>query len=167
MHVDKRMAHYFLHKKTSKQKIIVNFFPASSTSNRHSVTITSSDGETSFSSPSNPSRVSAIRELIETEQRYVDDLLTVANQFIKPLNTARVLSDHEIEKLFINWYSLIALNSSLLKALYEQVDYHEQNHISDSGVMMRTPRSASMSNIALAATQVSTIRSSSLSNLFF
>jgi len=114
---------------------------------------TPNNGDTSSSQklPSNPSRISAIRELIETEQRYVDDLLTVANHFIKPLHNARVLSDNEIEQLFINWYNLITLNSSLLKALHEQVDYKEETSLSENGVLMRTPRSASMSNIALAA----------------
>ncbi len=109
------------------------------------------DASSSQKLPSNPSRISAIRELIETEQRYVDDLLTVANHFIKPLHNARVLSDNEIEQLFINWYNLITLNSSLLKALHEQVDYKEETSLSENGVLMRTPRSASMSNIALAA----------------
>ncbi len=81
----------------------------------------------------------------------MDDLFIVANQFIKPLNNARVLSDYEIEQLFINWYNLIALNSNLLKVLHEQVDYQEQTHPVENEVMMRTPRSVSMSNIALAA----------------
>ena len=101
--------------------------------------------------PSDPSRVSAIRELIETEQRYVDDLLTVANGFIKPLNNARVLSDCEIEQIFINWISLIALNSTLLSALQEQVNYKDDMSSTENGVIMRTPRSASLSNIQLAA----------------
>ena len=109
------------------------------------------DGDTSQNSPSNPSRISAIRELIETEQRYVEDLSIVSNEFIRPLNTARVLNDYEIEQLFINWYSLISLNSGLLQALHEQVDYTEQSNSSENGVTMRAPRSVSMSNIALAA----------------
>ena len=53
----------------------------------------------------NSSRISAIRELIETEQRYVNDLRTVANEFIKPLSNGRVLNDYEIEQLFSNWFS--------------------------------------------------------------
>lgn len=109
------------------------------------------DGDTSPNTSSNPSRISAIRELIETEQRYVEDLSIVSNEFIRPLNTARVLNDYEIEQLFINWYSLISLNSGLLQALHEQVDYREQPTLSENGVIMRAPRSVSMSNIALAA----------------
>jgi hypothetical protein len=113
-----------------------------------------------------PPRVSAIRELIETEQRYVDDLLIVANQFITPLNNTRVLNDHEIEQLFINWYNLIALNSNLLKALHEKVHYKGRLFLPENDAIMRTPRSVSMSNIALAA-QVSVTRNSSTCYLCF
>lgn len=108
------------------------------------------DGDTSHNSPSNSLRVSAIRELIDTEQRYVEDLLIVSREFIQPLKTVRVLNDYDVEQLFINWYNLIALNSALLKALHEQVDYKEDPS-SENGVIMRAPRSVSMSNIALAA----------------
>lgn len=103
--------------------------------------------------------------MIETEQRYVDDLSVVSNEFIKPLNNARALSDYEIQQIFINWYNLIALNSSLLTALHEQVDYKEEPRQSDHDVVMRTSRSASLTNIALAA-QVS-IRQSELKSGIF
>ncbi|CAF3138931.1 unnamed protein product, partial [Rotaria sp. Silwood2] len=48
----------------------------------------------------NSSRISAIQELIETEQRYINDLRIVANEFIKPLSNGRILNDYEIEQLF-------------------------------------------------------------------
>ncbi len=109
-------------------------------------------GDTSQNnSSSDPSRIAAIRELIETEQRYVDDLLIVANEFIQPLNNARILNDYEINQIFINWYNLIALNSNLLQAFHEQVNYKEHTHSSENEVLMRTPRSVSMSNLAIAA----------------
>ncbi|CAF0882259.1 unnamed protein product [Rotaria sordida] len=112
----------------------------------------SSDGDTSIQNLSNNSlRISAIRELIETEQRYVDDLLIVTNQFIEPLYNARILNDYEIEQLFINWYNLITLNNNHLKALHEQVDYTEDINSTENEVITRPPRSVSMSNIALAA----------------
>ncbi|CAF1546281.1 unnamed protein product, partial [Adineta steineri] len=134
----------------------VHITPRTPISTKSPLIITPSSNENSSSSssqtlPSNPSRISAIRELIETEQRYVDDLLIVANDFIKPLNNARILSDYEIEQLFINWYNLIALNSSLLNAFHEQVNYKEELSSSENGVIMRTPRSASLSNIQLLA----------------
>jgi hypothetical protein len=96
----------------------------------------------------NPSRISAIRELIETEQRYVKDLRTVANEFIKPLSNRRILNDYEIEQLFSNWFNLIACNTVFLSTLQEQVQYKEHILPSDNDVYIRTPRSASMSNIA-------------------
>jgi hypothetical protein len=99
----------------------------------------------------NPSRISAIRELIETEQRYVKDLRTVANEFIKPLSNERILNDYEIDQLFSNWFSLIACNTVFLSTLQEQVQYKEQTIISDTDVSIRTPRSASVSNIAIVA----------------
>jgi hypothetical protein len=100
------------------------------------------------------SRVAAIRELIETEQRYVNDLRTVANEFIKPLSNNRILNDREVEQLFSNWFNLIACNAVLLSSMQEQVQYKE--HIvnlddDDDDVLIRTPRSASMSNIALVS----------------
>ncbi|CAF4769104.1 unnamed protein product, partial [Rotaria sp. Silwood2] len=48
--------------------------------------------------PSNPLRISAIGELIETERCYDNNLLIVTNQFIKPLHNARVLNNYEIEQ---------------------------------------------------------------------
>ncbi|CAF1069901.1 unnamed protein product [Adineta steineri] len=140
----------------SSSSVQVHITPRTPISTKSPLIITPSSNENSSSSssqtlPSNPSRISAIRELIETEQRYVDDLLIVANDFIKPLNNARILSDYEIEQLFINWYNLIALNSSLLNAFHEQVNYKEELSSSENGVIMRTPRSASLSNIQLLA----------------
>ncbi|CAF4959094.1 unnamed protein product [Rotaria sp. Silwood1] len=41
----------------------------------------------------NSSCISATRELIETEQRYVNDLPIIANEFIKPLSNGRILND--------------------------------------------------------------------------
>jgi len=96
-------------------------------------------------------RISAIRELIETEQRYINDLRTVANDFIKPLSNVRILNDYEIEQLFSNWFNLIACNAVLLSTLQEQVQYKEHILTSDDDVSIRTPRSASMSNIAMGA----------------
>jgi len=63
------------------------------------------------------------------------------------MNTNRTLNDYEIEQIFINWFSLISLNKNLLTALQQEVNY-KPNH---TDVLMRTPRSVSMSNIVLAA----------------
>lgn len=90
--------------------------------------------------------------MIETEQRYVDDLRMVANDFIKPLTDSHVLTEHEIEPLFINWHSLIACNAVFLSALQDQVDFKENSHLlPNRDINIHTPRSASLSNIAMAA----------------
>jgi len=99
----------------------------------------------------NSARISAIRELVETEQRYINDLRTVANEFIKPLSNIRILNDYEIEQLFSNWFNLIACNTVLLSTLHEQVQYKELSITSDNDVSIRMPRSASMSNIGMVA----------------
>ncbi|CAF5169386.1 unnamed protein product, partial [Rotaria sp. Silwood1] len=81
----------------------------------------------------NSSCISATRELIETEQRYVNDLRIVANEFIKPLSNDRILNDYEIEQLF------------------KQVQYKEHIVTSNTDISIRTPRSVFMSNIATIA----------------
>ncbi|CAF1464097.1 unnamed protein product [Adineta steineri] len=109
------------------------------------------DTSSSHQTVTNSSRIAAIRELIETERRYVNDLCTVANEFIKPLSNGRILSDYEIEQLFSNWFSLIACNSVFLSTLQDLVQFREHVLILDESESMRTPRSASMSNIAMIA----------------
>ncbi|CAF5078631.1 unnamed protein product, partial [Rotaria sp. Silwood1] len=99
----------------------------------------------------NSSCISAIRELIETEQRYVNDLRVVANEFIKPLSNGRILNNYEIEQLFSNWFSLIACNTVFLSTLQEQVQYKEHIVTSNTDISIRTPRSVFMSNIAMIA----------------
>ncbi|CAF3472708.1 unnamed protein product, partial [Rotaria sp. Silwood2] len=93
----------------------------------------------------------SIRELIETEQRYINDLRIVANEFIKPLSNGRILNDYEIEQLFSNWFSLIACNSVFLSTLQEQLQYKEHIVTSNIDVSIRTLRSTSMSKIATIA----------------
>ena len=95
------------------------------------------------------SRLSAIQELIDTEQRYVNDLRFVADEFIKPLSNGHILSDNEIEKLFSNWFGLIACNSVLLSTLHEQLQHTDYASSMDSDSLIRTSRSASMSNISI------------------
>ena len=89
------------------------------------------------------SRMSAIQELIDTEQRYANNLCFIANEFIKPLSNDRILSDNEIEKLFSNWPSLIACNSVLLSTLHEQLQYKDYASPTDNDSLTRTSRSAS------------------------
>ncbi|CAF3610041.1 unnamed protein product [Rotaria socialis] len=133
-----------------------NMIPSTSTtanSSQHpfcdNSTMVSMDDSSSRERLNNSSRISAIRELIETEQRYVNDLRIIANEFIKPLSNGRVLNDYEIEQLFSNWFSLIACNTVFLSTLEEQVRYKEHSLPPDIEVSMRTSRSVSMSNISM------------------
>lgn len=123
------------------------------TSTDDSSTTITDDTSSSSRPTSNHSaaRIAAIRELIQTEQIYVRDLRTIANDFIKPLNNNRVINDYEIENVFCNWFNLIACNTVLLTSLQEQVHYREQSDTLDWHASIRTLRSASMSNIALSA----------------
>lgn len=123
------------------------------TSTDDSSTFITDDTSSSSHPVSNSSspRVSAIRELIETEQRYVTDLRLVANDFIKPLRNNRVINDHEIEQLFSNWFNIIACNTVLLSSLQEQVHYRELPiTVERDEHHTRTLRSVSMSHIALS-----------------
>ena len=131
--------------------------------------VTSTDGsppsntDQAYSQPSlnNAGRTAAIRELIETEQRYVHDLKIVANDFIRPLSNGRILNDNDIESLFSNWYSLIAFNSVFLTTLQEQILSSDVSVIDDVS-FMPTPRSVSMSNI----TMISQVRSYTIGTRF-
>lgn len=145
--------------------IIIPCTPTITDSSRHpfceDFTMSSNDDSTTMTTdvssiqqlPSQSARISAIRELIETEQRYVKDLRIVANDFIKPLSNNRLLKHFEIEQLFGNWFNLIACNAVLLSSLQGQVQYRE--HITplddDDDLSSRSIRSVSMTNIALVA----------------
>ncbi|XP_059206845.1 intersectin-2b [Centropristis striata] len=58
-----------------------------------------------------------IHELIETEERYTEDLQIVLEVFHKPMSESGRLNDSEMGMIFVNWKELLACNSKLLKAL--------------------------------------------------
>ncbi|XP_078107424.1 LOW QUALITY PROTEIN: intersectin-2-like [Sander vitreus] len=58
-----------------------------------------------------------IHELIQTEERYVEDLQIVLEVFHKPMLESGRLNDAEMVMIFVNWKELLACNSKLLKAL--------------------------------------------------
>ncbi|XP_037651143.1 intersectin-2b isoform X2 [Sebastes umbrosus] len=58
-----------------------------------------------------------IHELIQTEERYVEDLQIVLEVFHKPMSESGRLSDSEMAMMFVNWKELLACNSKLSKAL--------------------------------------------------
>ncbi|KAF5885983.1 intersectin-2-like isoform X1, partial [Clarias magur] len=58
-----------------------------------------------------------IHELIETEERYMEDLQLVLEVFHKPMSESGRLTESEMNMLFGNWKELITSNTKLLKAL--------------------------------------------------
>ncbi|XP_029281824.1 LOW QUALITY PROTEIN: intersectin-2-like [Cottoperca gobio] len=58
-----------------------------------------------------------IHELIQTEERYMEDLQIVLEVFQKPMSESGRLNDAEMTMIFVNWKELLACNSKLLKAL--------------------------------------------------
>uniref|UniRef100_A0A493TV64 Intersectin 2 n=1 Tax=Anas platyrhynchos platyrhynchos TaxID=8840 RepID=A0A493TV64_ANAPP len=58
-----------------------------------------------------------IHELIQTEERYMDDLQLVLEVFQKPMADSGCLTEGEMGLIFVNWKELIMSNTKLLKAL--------------------------------------------------
>uniref|UniRef100_A0A8C6VTC1 Intersectin 2 n=1 Tax=Naja naja TaxID=35670 RepID=A0A8C6VTC1_NAJNA len=57
-----------------------------------------------------------IHELIQTEEKYMDDLQLVLEVFHKQMTEAGCLSEAEMGLIFVNWKELILCNTKLLKA---------------------------------------------------
>ncbi|XP_020278373.1 intersectin-1 isoform X3 [Pseudomyrmex gracilis] len=68
-------------------------------------------------SPKEKKRQEHIKELIVTEQAYIEDMRLVHEVFEKPLIESLVLSVDEVEKIFINWRDIIACNDNFLRTL--------------------------------------------------
>ncbi|KAM5163825.1 intersectin-2 isoform 1-T2 [Mantella aurantiaca] len=67
--------------------------------------------------PMERKRQGYIHELIQTEERYMDDLQLVIEVFQKPMADSGQLSESEMGLIFVNWKELIMSNTKLLKAL--------------------------------------------------
>ncbi|XP_053565597.1 intersectin-2 [Bombina bombina] len=67
--------------------------------------------------PMERKRQGYIHELIQTEERYMDDLQLVIEVFQKPMTESGCLSEPEMGLIFVNWKELIMSNTKLLKAL--------------------------------------------------
>ncbi|XP_067344723.1 intersectin-2b isoform X2 [Channa argus] len=68
-------------------------------------------------SPQEKKRQGYIHELLETEDRYVEDLQIVLEVFYRPMSDSGRLNDAEMAMIFVNWKELLACNTKLLKAL--------------------------------------------------
>ncbi|XP_068201300.1 intersectin-1-like [Palaemon carinicauda] len=71
----------------------------------------------SESSPVEQSRQNVIQEFINTEATYLYELLLVEEAFIKPFRASNVVTEKEIDLIFVNWNELIQANSYFNKAL--------------------------------------------------
>ncbi|KAM9315865.1 intersectin-2 [Gastrophryne carolinensis] len=67
--------------------------------------------------PMERKRQGYIHELIQTEERYMDDLQLVTEVFQKPMAESGFLNEPEMGLIFVNWKELIMSNTKLLKAL--------------------------------------------------
>ncbi|KAK9887107.1 hypothetical protein WA026_020555 [Henosepilachna vigintioctopunctata] len=62
-------------------------------------------------------RQECIRELVETEKAYVEDLAIVCQLFEQPLKKNKVISNKEISQIFLNWDEIVRCNGDFLKDL--------------------------------------------------
>ncbi|KAK0182732.1 hypothetical protein PV327_000835 [Microctonus hyperodae] len=67
--------------------------------------------------PMERKRQDYIKELIATEQAYIDDMRLVHEVFEKPLLQSLVLTVDEVERIFVNWRDIIACNDNFLRTL--------------------------------------------------
>ncbi|XP_026148800.1 intersectin-2b isoform X2 [Mastacembelus armatus] len=68
-------------------------------------------------SPQEKKRQGYIHELLESEERYVEDLQIVLEVFYKPMLESGRLNEAEMAMIFVNWKDLLACNTKFLKAL--------------------------------------------------
>ncbi|RZC40579.1 RhoGEF and/or C2 domain containing protein [Asbolus verrucosus] len=65
----------------------------------------------------NKKRHESIREFIQTEKVYVDDMSIVHEVFEIPLKKSGVINREEVEKIFVNWQSILQCNRGFLTDL--------------------------------------------------
>ncbi|XP_055086190.1 intersectin-2b [Periophthalmus magnuspinnatus] len=70
--------------------------------------------------PQEKKRQDYIQELIQTEEKYVEDLQIVLDVFHRPMSESGRLTEAEMQKIFVNWKELLPCNNRLLKALHER-----------------------------------------------
>ncbi|KAM7423893.1 hypothetical protein PAMA_000317 [Pampus argenteus] len=68
--------------------------------------------------PQEKKRQGYIHELLQTEERYVEDLQIVLEVFYKPMSESGRLNEAEMAMIFVNWGELLTCNTKFLKALH-------------------------------------------------
>ncbi|KAJ9601403.1 hypothetical protein L9F63_000427, partial [Diploptera punctata] len=67
-------------------------------------------------------RQDAIVELIFTEESYINDMLAVYDVFEKTLRESKLLSQQDVQRIFVNWREIIDCNYMFLRALHVRRD---------------------------------------------
>lgn len=67
----------------------------------------------------NKKRQDSIREFIQTEKAYVDDMTIVHEVFELPLKKSGVIAKDEAQKIFVNWQAILQCNRNFLSDLYD------------------------------------------------
>ncbi|KAH0568927.1 intersectin-1 isoform X2 [Cotesia glomerata] len=75
--------------------------------------------------PMERKRQEYIKELIATEEAYINDMILVHEVFEKPLIQSCVLTVDEVERIFVNWRDIIACNDNFLRTLRIRRDNSE------------------------------------------
>ncbi|XP_066912106.1 intersectin-1-like isoform X2 [Clytia hemisphaerica] len=78
-------------------------------------------------------RQNHIYELINTEQDYMNDLSLTLEVFYNPIAEANMLSEQELNTVFVNWKELIMCNMKFLKALIVRRKMSETDKIEGIG----------------------------------
>eukprot|EP00105_Crassostrea_gigas_P039469 XP_019923617.1 PREDICTED: intersectin-1 isoform X3 [Crassostrea gigas] len=62
-------------------------------------------------------RQNYIHELINTEETYMADMSIVLDAFYEPMANSKVMTQEELDMIFVNWKELILCNTKLLKSV--------------------------------------------------
>eukprot|EP00727_Mastigamoeba_balamuthi_P012257 m51a1_g7654 putative domain containing protein (782) ;mRNA; f:393465-398938 len=87
--------------------------PADAVDNPHALRARKSTGSIS----GKDRRDMAVRELIDTERVYVQDLRLLVSVYVAPIKQRRILSDEQMKAVFCSVETLLPVNVELLKAL--------------------------------------------------
>lgn len=70
----------------------------------------------------NKMRLECINELLQTEEAYIKDMSVVYTVFEKPLRESRVITQREVEGIFVNWEDILQCNKNFLADLLVRWD---------------------------------------------
>lgn len=67
-------------------------------------------------------RQECINELIQTEKAYIDDMSIVHKAFELPMRESRVISNGDVDRIFVNWQELVETNKAFLKDILHRTN---------------------------------------------